>query len=250
MSFLSGIRAVYFREMLLYRKKMTKKGHIFAALITPIIYLLAFGLGLGGRVRMDDGSYLDYLLPGLIAMSSMTNSYNWLATGLNLSIRTFRTFQIMLQAPLTPIQIALGEILAGMTRGLFSSSLIIVVGYIISDRFHPSTIFWFVWVFNTFVFSSLGVLIAFAAKSHEEAGAYSNLILMPMTFFSGTFFPLDRAPDFVQWAMQLMPLTHTNVLIRLKEFTGPEDYYPLAALAGFGIIFFAIGVRSISRYSE
>lgn len=250
MNFISGVQAVYYREMLLYRKKMSKMGHIFAALITPIIYLLAFGLGLGGRVRMDDGSYLDYLLPGLVAMSSMSNSYNWLATGLNLSIRTFRTFQIMLQAPLSPIQIALGEILAGMTRGLISSSLIIFVGFLVSDRFNLSAIFWFVWIFNTFVFSSLGVLIAFAAKSHEEAGSYSNLILMPMTFFSGTFFPLDRAPDYVQWIMQIMPLTHTNALIRLAEFSRPQDYFSLAAFAGFGIVFFVIGVRSIATYSE
>ncbi len=252
MSYFSGIYAVYYREMLLYRKKMTRKGHIFAALITPVIYLLAFGFGLGGRVRMSDGSYLDYLLPGLIAMSSMSNSYNWLATGLNLSIRTFRTFQIMLQAPLRPSQIVFGQIAAGMTRGLFSSSLIILVGFFISDHFRPGIVFWIVWIWNTFVFSSLGVIIAFAAKSHEEAGAYSNLIIMPMTFFSGTFFPLDRAPDAVRWFMQLMPLTHTNILIRLRveDILLPTSIYNMFAIAGFGFLFLFFAVYSVNRYSE
>ncbi len=247
--FFHGIFAVYYREMVLYRKKMTRKGQIFASLVTPIIYLLAFGLGLGGRVRMDNGTYLSYLLPGLVAMSSMNNSFSWLATGLNLSIRTHRTFQNILQAPISPLQIVIGEVAAGMTRGLILSGLLIGVGFVLSPEFSVGWLFVFIWVLNTFLFANLGIIIAFHSRNHEEAGAYSNLLLMPMTFFSGTFFPLDKTPKIVQWLMQVAPLTHTNYLMRHDHIT-TDVLTHLAAMVTFSIFFFLFAYRKVDTYSE
>ena len=66
---------IYLREMLLFRRKLFKLGYLFSAMVIPVIYLIAFGLGLGRSVQMGRGNYIDFLIPGLVAMSSMSNSY-------------------------------------------------------------------------------------------------------------------------------------------------------------------------------
>ena len=132
---------VFLREMLLFRRKLLKVGYVFSAMVTPIIYLLVFGYGLGRSVRLNGGDYLSFLIPGLVAMSSMNNSYSWVASALNLNRLYFKTFQVLVQAPIPSSAIMLGEVLAGMVKGLFASLLIILVGFISPAHFHLSPLF-------------------------------------------------------------------------------------------------------------
>ena len=110
---------IFLREMIQFKKKLFRLGYIFTSMMVPLLYLLAFGLGLGRSVQVPGGTYLGFLLPGLVAMSSMNNSYNWVASGLNLSRVYFKTFQVLIQAPIAPTSIMAGYVLAGMVRGLF-----------------------------------------------------------------------------------------------------------------------------------
>jgi len=129
---------VFLKEILHFRRKLLKLGYIFSAMVIPIIYLVAFGLGLGRRVNVGGMDYLSFLIPGLVAMSSMNNSYSWVASSLTLNRLYFKTFQIFIQAPIRPSAIMAGEVLAGMAKGLFASSLIIIVGFVASDHFSIS----------------------------------------------------------------------------------------------------------------
>ncbi|HSO72495.1 MAG TPA: ABC transporter, partial [Thermodesulfobacteriota bacterium] len=119
---------IFLREMIQFKKKLFRLGYIFTSMMVPLLYLLAFGLGLGRSVQVPGGSYLGFLLPGLVAMSSMNNSYNWVASGLNLSRVYFKTFHVLIQAPISTPSIMTGYVLAGMVRGLFASVMIILVG--------------------------------------------------------------------------------------------------------------------------
>ncbi|TAN35314.1 ABC transporter, partial [Patescibacteria group bacterium] len=85
--------------MLLFRRKLLRLGYLFSAMVVPVIYLIAFGLGLGKSVRLSGYDYLTFLIPGLVAMSSMNNSYTWVASALNLNRLYFKTFQVFVQAP-------------------------------------------------------------------------------------------------------------------------------------------------------
>ncbi|HMK65306.1 MAG TPA: ABC transporter, partial [Thermodesulfobacteriota bacterium] len=126
---------IFLREMLLFKKKLFRLGYIFTSMMVPLLYLLAFGLGLGRSVRVTGGTYINYLLPGLVAMSSMNNSYNWVASGLNLSRLYFKTFQVLVQAPIASTSIMTGYVLSGMIRGLFASVMIILVGLVTGSGF-------------------------------------------------------------------------------------------------------------------
>ncbi|MGL4370037.1 MAG: ABC transporter permease, partial [Spirochaetota bacterium] len=159
-----GWYAVFLRQMLLFRKKILKMGYVFSAMMMPVVYLVAFGFGLRGSVQIHGIDYLSFLVPGLAAMSSMNNSYNWTASSLTMNRLYFKNFQIFIQAPISPASILAGEIMAGMVKGLFASLFIIAIGLVFAADFHISWPFLTALMINTFLFASLGVLIGMIAK--------------------------------------------------------------------------------------
>ncbi|HOK06243.1 MAG TPA: ABC transporter permease [Syntrophales bacterium] len=244
-----GWYPVFLREMLHFRRKFFKLGYLFSAMVAPLIYLAAFGFGLGRSVHIDRGDYLAFLLPGLVAMSSMYNSYNWIASSLNINRLYFRTFQIYVQAPVSPASVMVGEVLAGMAKGFFASLLVIAVGFFSSPDFALGAPFVVALLMNCLLFSGLGVIVGMGTKSHEETATYSNLFIMPMAFFSGTFFPLEKLPMAVKAVIYVLPLTHTGILIRKQAFDG-EGLWSLGVLVLYSLVFLLWGSRMIARYSE
>jgi ABC-2 type transport system permease protein len=240
---------IFLREMLLFRRRLLKIGYLFSAMLVPIIYLLTFGMGLGRNVQMQGIDYLSYLIPGLVAMSSMNNSYTWVANSLNLNRLYFKTFQVLVQAPIQPSAIMIGEVFSGTVKGLFASGLILIVGFITARDLSVSPLFVATLLLNCLLFASLGVITGMITKSHEDTATYSNFFILPMAFFSGTFFPIDRIPWPLQAAVWILPLTHTNVAIR-RQSIDAEALISLGVLVVYAVIFFVIGSRLIRNYSE
>ena len=73
-SFLSGATAIFLREMQIFRLRIVRPTYALSSLITPLMYLLVFGLGLGRQVHIDGSDYLSFLIPGLIGMTAMSNA--------------------------------------------------------------------------------------------------------------------------------------------------------------------------------
>lgn len=240
---------IFLKEFLHFRRKLFKLGYIFSAMVSPILYLIAFGLGLGNRVTIGTVDYLTFLIPGLVAMSSMNNAYTWVASTVNLSRLYFKTFQVFIQAPIASSSIVIGEILAGMVKGIFASLLVIIIGYLTSPHFSMTGPFVCALVINTFLFATLGVIVGMCTKSHEETATYSNFVILPMAFFCGTFFPLDRVPYLLKGLIYLLPLTHTNILIRKVAMDGAA-WVSLAVLVLYGVIFFWWGKKLVDDYDE
>jgi len=240
---------IFLKDMLLFKRRLLRLGYVLSTLFAPLLYLLAFGLGLGKSVAMHQGSYLDFLLPGLVAMSSMTNSYTWVANSLNMGRLYFRTFQIYLQTPVSPWEIVAGQTLAGMVRGLFASSVILGLGLLLGSHLHLTAIFGLGLLLNGLVFAALGVVVGLKSKSHEDTGTFTNFFILPMAFFCGTFFPVHSLPWWAQKIIYLLPLTHTNLLLRLPVW-GPEVLRSLVLLAAAAGLCVTLSILFIRRYSE
>lgn len=240
---------IFYREILLFQRRLLRLGYVVSALFAPTLYLLAFGLGLGKRVNIPGISYLDYLLPGLIAMSSMTNAYTWVANGLTVGRLHFRTFQVYVQAPVTPAAIVVGEVLAGTARGLFASFIILVLGLILGSRLTIHPVFFLALVLNCAFFAGLGVIVGMKSRSHEDTATFTNFFIMPMAFFCGTFFPVDEMPWPVQMIIRSLPLTHTNHLLRLPSWQW-DSLASLALLLGYVLLGLVVGITIVRRYSE
>ncbi|MGQ9687741.1 MAG: ABC transporter permease [Desulfobaccales bacterium] len=240
---------IFLKDMLLFQRRLLRLGYVISTLFAPLLYLGAFGLGLGKRVQIAGGSYLDFLLPGLVAMSSMTNSYNWVASSLNMARLYYRTFQIYLQAPVAPWEIIAGQALAGVVRGLFAASVLLILGLLLGGQFHFNAAFLLGLLLNGVVFAALGVVVGLKSKSHEDTATFTNFFIMPMAFFGGTFFPVEEMPWLVQKVIYLLPLYHTNRLLRAPHW-GPETWVSLALMAAAAGLCVAVSLVHIRRYSE
>jgi len=240
---------IFLKDMLLFKRRLLRLGYLLSTLFAPLLYLVAFGLGLGKSVALLQGSYLDFLLPGLVAMSSMTNSYTWVANSLNMGRLYFRTFQIYLQTPVSPWEIVAGQTLAGMVRGLFASSVILGLGLLLGSHLHLTAIFVLGLLLNGLVFAAFGVVVGLKSKSHEDTGTFTNFFILPMAFFCGTFFPVHSLPWWAQKIIYLLPLTHTNRLLRLPVW-GPETLLSLVLLGAVAGLCVTLSILLIRRYSE
>lgn len=192
-----------------------------SGLISPLIYILAFGLGLGNSIRPGAGisgnynSYLEFMLPGMVALSSMTISFG----GTTFSIcgdRLFsKTFEELLLTPINPLAMHLGKMLAGVVRGLMTSGSVILVALIITRNWNfINPLFLLVLILNCAVFAGLGVIVGLSVRSLESVGLYNNFIIIPMSFLGATFFDPSTLPTVFQAVIHLLPLTYSSTALR------------------------------------
>jgi ABC-2 type transport system permease protein len=240
---------IFYREILLFRRRLLRLGYVVSALVSPMLYLLAFGLGLGKRVTIGGHNYLDYLLPGLLAMTSMTNSYTWIATSMTVGRLHFHTFQVYIQAPVTATAIVVGQVLAGIVRGLFAAVILLGLGLFLGSGFHFNLMFILALLLNCLVFAAFGVIVGLKSRSHEDTATFTNFFIMPMAFFCGTFFPVEEMPWLLRDLIKALPLTHANHLLRHPAWT-LTSLGSLALLGAYAALCLGLAVIVIRRYSE
>ena len=102
---------------------------------------------------------------------------------------------------------------------------------------------------DSLLFASMGVLSGMLSKSHEDIGTYSNFFILPMAFFGGTFFPVENVPGFLKGVIYVLPLTHTNILMRKTSFDSGA-LISIIVLAVYSTALLVYGTRTIRRYSE
>jgi len=219
------------------------------SLVNPILYLVAFGYGLGSGVSFGGVSYLAFVMPGIIALTAMSSSYGGAGLKLHVDRLFYKCFDEYLMSPISLFSLAIGKTLIGVVRGLISSVAILIVGVLISPMLIVSPLFVLVLVGSCFVFSFLGVLIGLVAKSHQDMGTFNTLVILPMTFLSGTFFSLSQLPEAVKAVLYFLPLTHSSECLRAAALSQPFPWLSLLALLGFGLVFFAGCMVALKRAS-
>ncbi len=211
-------------------------------LVSPLLYLVAFGWGLGRGLRMDGGSYLEFVVPGIIALSAMNTSFNAVGVSLNMSRLYHKTLEEYLIAPISASAFVLGEVLAGTVRGLVAS--LIILGLALLFGAHLAVNGWFLLVvfLTCFLFAALGVVAGMTINSHEDMANFSTFVILPMSFLCGTFFSPERLPKVVSYIIEVLPLTHASYALRALAWG--EGLLPasLAVLAGYAALLFVASV--------
>jgi ABC-type multidrug transport system permease subunit len=200
--------------------------------------LITFGYGLNGSITFDGVSYLEFIIPGIVALTAFSNSYHGAAYKLQVDRFFYRSFDELLMAPVSQYSIVLGKALIGFVRGLLSSALILVVGLILMPTLTVTPMFLLVLIVSCLVFALFGVYIAFAIDSHQAMSTFSNLVILPMTFLCGTFFSLNALPEAAKWGLYVLPLTHASQCLRATTLAQPFPWLSLLALVGFGAALF------------
>lgn len=207
----NGIRGIYLRETLILRKKLVKT--LLAAAISPALFLIAFGYGVGRGAQVNGYDYLVFLLPGLLTMSSMNQSYG-IATEINISRFYFKVFDEYLLAPLRRWEIVLAEMMYGVTKGMIPVTIIAVYSLFCGVHFSWTSIFVVALFLHLSIFALLGLITALLVRNHSDQAMMNSFLITPMMFLSGTFFPVEKMPLFIRALASLSPLTYSTKLIR------------------------------------
>lgn len=242
-----GCFAIYYRELLILKKKFFRQ--VASMSIGPTLYLIAFGLGMGKDVQLDGHSYLEFLIPGLVAMNSMTQSFA-IASEINIARFYWRIFEEFQAAPIRNIAYVTGEVMAGITRALLSVAVIIVLALCFGIVLSYNVFFWLAVVLNSFVFASLAVCLAMLVKSHADQALLTNFFITPMAFLGGTFFPVDRMPHWAQKALQFLPLTHAAAAVRSASFGQIPGWFSYVLLAAIGTLLFVLAFHCVNKAKD
>jgi ABC-2 type transport system permease protein len=222
---------------------------VATSLILPLLYLVAFGYGLGRGINLDGVNYLAFVVPGIVALTAFSTSFNGAASKLQVDKFFYKSFDELLMSPVSLQSIVAGKALIGVLRGLISSVAILVVGLILAPTLIVSPLFVFVLFVSCFVFALFGVLVALVINSHQGMSTFSNLVILPMTFLCGTFFALSQMPDAAKAVLYALPLTHSSECLRAAALAQPFPWFSLAALLSFGVAFFIGSVFALKKAS-
>jgi ABC-2 type transport system permease protein len=239
-----GFCAIYLRELLILKRRIFRQ--ILSWSVMPILYLVAFGYAMGRHMQVGDHSYLEFLIPGLIAMSAMTQAYA-IAGEINIARFYWHIFEEFQVAPISNFSYVAGEVLAGITRALLAVGVIVGLGILFGVVLNYNIYFFLAIILNSFVFASLAVAVAMLVKSHADQALLNNFVITPMAFLGGTFFPLDHLPKWAQQVLYFVPLTHAAEAIRSASFGQNPKLLNFLVLAGTGSLFFIAAILCVNH---
>ncbi len=245
---LRDIYAVVWVDMRFLSRNLGKT--LALTLVAPILYLLAFGYGLGRGADIEGFSYLEFVIPGILALTAMTTAFNTSGLKLHVDRLFYKCFDETLMSPVSAFSIILGKSLIGVVRGLLSSAALLLACLVFSPLPGASLLFPLSLVLTCFVFSFLGVVVAFLAKTHQDMTLFMSLVILPMSFLSGTFFSLSQVPAELSIILSLSPLTHACLCLRASILGQPFPWLSLFILTAFGIVFFILCFVALKRSTK
>jgi ABC-type multidrug transport system permease subunit len=241
---MTGCMAVYYREILILRRKLLKQ--IASMAVSPLLYLVAFGFAMGHDVSYQGRTYQEFLIPGLVAMVSMTQAFA-IASEINIARFYWHIFEEFQAAPLSNVAFVAGEVLAGITRALLAVVVIVVLAVPFGVVLSYNLQFWLAVLLNAAVFSGIAVCMAMLVQSHADQVLVTNFVITPMAFLGGTFFPLDRMPEWVQKVLSVLPLTHAVGAIRESSFGMRPELTSYVILMVLSVVAFIVAFLCVDQ---
>jgi lipooligosaccharide transport system permease protein len=228
-----------------------------STIVQPLLFLLAFGVGFGSLVQGSGQAaaatggvpYLVWIAPGLLAMSAVQAAAFDSTYPVLSGFKWQRVYHSMIAGPITPAQVALGHLVWLAIKTAGSGAVYLLVIALVGGVAGPGVLL--ALVFSVLAGSAVAAAVtAFSATRENEGAAFSALfrfVVIPMTLFSGTFFPVDRLPEAVRPLVWISPLWHGTELARAAAL---GEWQPLAALGhlAFLLALLAVGVALAVRF--
>lgn len=244
MHYLDDIWTVFWRDFIVLKRRMTK--FILSRMVAPMLYLVAFGWGLGRSIEVNSGSYLDFLVPGIMALNSMNISFNSI-TPVHAERIYHKSLEEYIIAPIWPDAFVIGKVLAAVLRGLISSAIIVLLAMAFGAHLTLTPLFIIVLILNCIIFAEIGFLAAMKINTYEEMGQVNTYILLPMSFLCGTFFSTHTLPDLLRYFIEILPLTHTSYLLRGLGTGSEISLLSLLVLVIYALLGLWLGSRAFRK---
>lgn len=240
-----GIRTVIWEKWIEFKHEWFKITS--AALVSPLLYMIALGWGLGAHVEIVGHTYIDFLVPGIIALSTMNASFSAIGNSLSIQKIFEHSFEQIIVSPTPTYQFILGQSIGGGFRGLYAGTLILLVSIPFGTTMVLSPLFFIIMFLNSILFSSLGVIAAILASRHADVSRFSTFVILPMTFLCNTFFPLETVPIMVQKMIQILPLTHASGLLRGLFYGDAISLFSIFILLAYTALFILLSIFFINK---
>ncbi|MCW4023062.1 MAG: ABC transporter permease [archaeon] len=230
----------------------TYKANFLPSLLEPILYLVAFGLGLGGFVDTINGTpYLNFIAPAIVTMSMMFSAFYECTYASFVRMYFQKTFDAIIATPVNIEEVITGEILWGATKSLINSSIVLAVitaaGLVSSPLFLLIPLVAFL---VGFLFSAIAMCFTAIVPNIDAFNYPAFLFITPMSLMSGTFFPLTAMPQIVQTiAHVVFPLTNAVDITRALTLGNIETsiLFSLAWMLIVAPIFFILAINLMKK---
>ena len=257
---LRGVYTIWYRDILrFWHDKMRMAGSI----TFPLLFLFVFGSGLSARMgSLGPGiDFVQFMFPGIIGMTVLMSSF---MAGVSVVWdREFGFLKEVLVAPISRASVAIGKTLGAATVALFQGMIILLLAPLIGISFSAWTILALLPLMLLLAVSmgSLGILLATRIRSMEAFQAVMQMLMFPMVFLSGVFFPLEGLPSWMNVIVKLNPATYGIAPIRQVVLgTTPGSTFAIslfghtlslweniALLAVFGAVMILLAMWSFSH---
>ena len=198
----------------LVRKEVIRVARIWVQTIVPpaitmTLYFIIFGNLIGRRIGVMDGfDYMQYIAPGLIMMSVITNSYGNVVSSF-FGAKFGRHLEEMLVAPMSYATIIIGHVAGGVLRGLLVGTLVTIIALFFTrlQVAHPFIMISVV-LLSSIVFSLAGFINALFAKKFDDISIVPTFVLTPLTYLGGVFYSISLLPEFWQNVSKANPILY------------------------------------------
>ena len=241
-------RTLLSREILRFTRIWVQT--LIPPLLTSLLYLVVFGVALGGRIKEVDGiPYLEYIVPGVALMNLVTGSQ------MNSSWSVFdakreRYIEEVLIAPMSNLQIALAYSLGGTLRGVILGAGVFLVGALLVgvSVAHPGLLL-LIGVLSAFAFSALGTMVGALATRIEHISFLTSVVIQPLAFLGGVFYSVGMLPEGLRIATLFNPIFHTVDAARYAtlEVSDLNPYPTIVIVFLIAVLSFAGAWWAISR---
>jgi len=245
------MRTIYILWLRQIKRYYRSRSRVIGSLAQPLLFLLALGFGFGPMYqKASGGNYIEFLTPGIIAMSVLFTS---LFFGIEIIWdRQFGFLKETLVAPVSRLSIMIGRTLGGATIAVCQGIIVLIISYLVGFRpvsFMSIPTAMAFMAITAIIFTALGTAIASRMEDMHGFQLIMNFLVMPLFFLSGAIFPLDDLPKALSIVTKLDPLSYGVDSIR-GTLTG-MNHFPmglnLLVLCAVAVIVVTIGSYLFSK---
>jgi len=252
---MSQLQKYWIAYITIARKEILRFSRIWVQTIVPpvitmALYFIIFGNLIGSRIGdMDGMSYIDFIMPGLIMMAIITNSYANVVSSFY-GAKFSRHIEEMLVSPIPNVVILLGFLTGGVARGLTVGIAVTIVSqFFTSFNVHNILLVFSVGLLTAVLFSLAGLINGVYAKSFDDVSIIPTFVLTPLTYLGGIFYSIQLLPAFWQQVSLINPILYMVNSFRYG-FLGVSDIdlpVALGVILIFIIILFSISMMLLNR---
>ena len=199
-----GAFALYKKEVLRFLNVWAQT--IFSPIVSALLFLVVLNLAIGDqRGEVLGASFINFLAPGLIAMQIIQQAFSHSSSSFMIG-KIQKNIVDILYAPLSPAEVTLAVTFAAITRSVMIAFISIIVFHFLIDLQVQNFIYLIIFTFlSAFILGAMGVIAGLWADKFDHMATVTNFIIVPLSFLSGTFYSIERLPDFLKTVSKANP---------------------------------------------